>query len=69
MSSEGGSKVDISRAKQIYESDEKIGVQLEGKSVWIEHIDVANSMATVQVSSNPLNTKTVSVDLLKEEQH
>lgn len=61
--------MDILRAKQIYDSNEKIGVQLEGKSVWIEHIDVANSMATVQVNSDPLNTKTVSVDLLKEEQH
>lgn len=59
--------MDAARAKQIYDSDKRIGVHLEGDSVWIEHVDVANGMATVQVGSNPLNTHTVSVDRLKEE--
>ncbi|MFX3632144.1 MAG: H-type small acid-soluble spore protein [Candidatus Pristimantibacillus sp.] len=61
--------MDASRAKQIYDSDHKIGVQLEGDSVWIEHVDVANNMVKVQIGSNPLNTKTVSVDRLKEDPH
>ncbi|ANY65357.1 small, acid-soluble spore protein, H family [Paenibacillus sp. BIHB 4019] len=59
--------MDVSRAKQIYDSSQTIGVQLDGKAVWIEHVDVANSMATVQVGSNPLNTETVSVERLREE--
>ncbi|SFE85821.1 small acid-soluble spore protein H (minor) [Paenibacillus algorifonticola] len=59
--------MDASRAKQIYDSSQIIGVQLDGKSVWIEHVDIANSMATVQVGSNPLNTETVSVERLREE--
>ncbi|MFF2091732.1 H-type small acid-soluble spore protein [Paenibacillus sp. NPDC058174] len=60
--------MEATRAKQIYESKQTIGVQLDGeKSVWIESVDEANGMATVQVGSDPLNTHTVSVDRLKEE--
>ena len=58
--------MDVQRAKQIFESPDMIPVQLDGKPVWIEKVDVANKMATVQVESNPLNTKTVSVDRLQE---
>ncbi|GIQ63586.1 hypothetical protein PACILC2_21540 [Paenibacillus cisolokensis] len=54
------------RAKQIFESEETIAVHLEGEPVWIEHVDVANGMATVQIGNNPLNTHTVSVDRLEE---
>ncbi|GGG63441.1 H-type small acid-soluble spore protein [Paenibacillus radicis (ex Gao et al. 2016)] len=60
--------MEATRAKQIYESKQTIGVQLDGeKQVWIESVDEANGMATVQVGSDPLNTHTVSVDRLKEE--
>ncbi|MUT67635.1 H-type small acid-soluble spore protein [Paenibacillus sp. NEAU-GSW1] len=60
--------MDTTRAKQIYDSKQIIGVQLDDEhSVWIENVDEANGMATVQVGSNPLNTQTVSVDRLKEE--
>ncbi|MBB6671649.1 H-type small acid-soluble spore protein [Cohnella nanjingensis] len=54
------------RAQQIYESADTIAVELEGESVWIENVDEANGMATVQVGPKPINTKTVSVDRLKE---
>lgn len=54
------------RAQQIYDSSEMIAVQLEGQPVWIEKVDQANGMATVQVGSDPLNTQTVSVERLKE---
>lgn len=60
--------MDVQRAKQIYESSDTIPVHLDGKSVWIEKVDEANGMATVQVESNPLNTQTVSVDRLQEMQ-
>ncbi|WP_138755224.1 H-type small acid-soluble spore protein [Paenibacillus sinopodophylli] len=58
--------MDISRAKQIYESDQTFAVKLDADSVWIENIDEANGMATVTVGNNPINTKTVSCDRLKE---
>ncbi|EJW19069.1 small acid-soluble spore protein H family [Paenibacillus alvei DSM 29] len=60
--------MDANRAKQILEMKDTVPVRLDGEqSVWIESVDVANSMATVQVGTNPLNTQTVSVDRLVEE--
>lgn len=58
--------MDTARAKQIYESEQTIFVQLEGDSVWIENVDEANGMATVMIENNPVNTKTVSCDRLQE---
>lgn len=58
--------MDAKRAKAIYDSKDTIAVSLDGKPVWIEHVDEANGMATVQVGSDPLNTHTVSVDRLEE---
>lgn len=55
------------RAKQIYESKDTIPVHLDdGQSVWIENVDVANGVATVQVGMNPMNTQTVAVNRLTE---
>lgn len=59
--------MDAARAKEIYESKGTIAVHLEGDAVWIENVDEANGMATVQVGSSPTNTQTVSCDRLKEE--
>jgi small acid-soluble spore protein H (minor) len=61
--------LDTTRAKQIYDSDQTFSVMLDGDSVWIENVDEANGMATVQVGGNPVNTKTVSCDRLEEQQH
>lgn len=58
--------MDTTRAKQIYESEQTFAVMLDADSVWIENVDEANGMATVMVNNNPVNTKTVSVDRLKE---
>ncbi|KRE29792.1 H-type small acid-soluble spore protein [Paenibacillus sp. Soil522] len=58
--------MDTARAMQIYESEQTFLVKLDEDSVWIEDIDQANGMATVMVNNNPVNTKTVSVDRLKE---
>ena len=58
--------MDAKRAKAIFDSKDTIAVSLDGEPVWIEHVDDANGMATVQVGSDPLNTHTVSVDRLKE---
>jgi H-type small acid-soluble spore protein len=59
--------VDAYRARHILEMEDMVPVHLDGEQpVWIESVDVANEMATVQVGSNPLNTETVSVDRLIE---
>lgn len=54
------------RAQQIFESQDMIAVQLEGEPVWIEKVDLANGMATVQVGTKPTNVQTVAVERLKE---
>lgn len=57
------------RAQQIYDSKDTIAVQLDGEqSVWIENVDVANGMATVQVGAKPTNTQTVFVERLHEKE-
>jgi small acid-soluble spore protein H (minor) len=57
------------RAQEIYDSTDNVPVQLDdGSSVWIEKVDTANGMATVQVGQNPANTQTVRVERLKEQQ-
>lgn len=58
--------MDTERAKQIYESEQTFAVHLGDDSVWIENVDEANGMATVQVGSDPLNTFTVACDRLQE---
>jgi len=56
------------RAQEIYEAKETIAVRLDnGEPVWIEHVDVANGVATVQVGSNPRNTLTVATERLSED--
>jgi len=56
------------RAREIFQSEENIPVHLDGVPVWIEEVDEANGMATVQIESDPLNTRTVSVERLEERQ-
>ncbi|WP_195574339.1 H-type small acid-soluble spore protein [Paenibacillus sp. 1001270B_150601_E10] len=59
--------MDAERAKQIYEMKDTVPVLLDGEqSVWIENVDIANRMATVQVGTRPTNTETVSVERLQE---
>ncbi|MEF2248624.1 MULTISPECIES: H-type small acid-soluble spore protein [unclassified Paenibacillus] len=56
------------RAKTILEMKDTVPVKLDGEhSVWIESVDMANEMATVQVGTNPLNTQTVAVNRLEEQ--
>ena len=58
--------MELQRAIDIFESKNTYPVKLEGESVWIEEIDHANHMATVQVGSRPTNTVTVNVERLEE---
>lgn len=59
--------MDTKRAKEIYDSERTYSIMLDGDSVWIENVDEANGMATVQVGNNPVNMKTVSCGRLTEE--
>ncbi|MFC5405045.1 H-type small acid-soluble spore protein [Cohnella soli] len=55
------------RAQEIYDSSDTIPVRLDdGQSVWIEKVDVANGVATVQIGQSPTNTQTVGVERLEE---
>ncbi len=56
------------RAQEIYNSSDNFEVHLDddGPSVWIEKVDVANGVATVQVGPKPVQTLTVGVERLKE---
>jgi small acid-soluble spore protein H (minor) len=58
------------RAQEIYDSSDRIEVHLDedGDSVWIEKVDVANGVATVQVGPKPVQTMTVGVERLIEKQ-
>jgi small acid-soluble spore protein H (minor) len=58
--------MEIQRAVEIFNSKDTYKVNLEGESVWIEHVDQQKGMATVQVGSRPTNTLNVNVDRLKE---
>lgn len=58
--------MEVERAVEIFNSKDIYKVNLEGESVWIEHVDQQNGMATVQVGSRPTNTLTVNVDRLEE---
>ncbi|MCM3786657.1 H-type small acid-soluble spore protein [Neobacillus mesonae] len=60
--------MDANRAKAIFEAKESIAVKLDGEQpIWIEHVDMENKMATVQIGNSPLETHTVSVDRLVED--
>lgn len=58
--------MDISRAKEILNSEKTIEVKLGGVPVWIDKVDAPTSTATVHLKNNPSSQKTVSVDQLQE---
>ncbi|MBB6730764.1 H-type small acid-soluble spore protein [Cohnella zeiphila] len=60
--------MNVRRAQEIYDSKDMISVHLDDQPVWIENVDAANGMATVQIGQKPIQTKTVSVERLEEVQ-
>ena len=59
--------MNVERAQQIFDAQEMIAVKLDdGQSVWIENVDAANGVATVQVGTRPANVQTVAVERLQE---
>jgi small acid-soluble spore protein H (minor) len=64
--------VNTERARQIYESTDMFEVHLDssdGPTVWIENVDDANGMATVQLGAKPTDVQTVAINRLLEKQH
>ncbi|MDF2669055.1 MAG: small acid-soluble spore protein [Paenibacillus sp.] len=58
--------MDVNRAQQIFEAADKINVELNGKSVWIDSIDVTSGTARVHEEHNPSEVRKVSLDQLQE---
>jgi small acid-soluble spore protein H (minor) len=58
--------VKASRAQQILQADDRIEVQLNGESVWIDSVDQVTETAKVHASGNPTDAKVVAVGELEE---
>lgn len=58
--------MDVSRAKEILQSDDRIRVEFEGVPVWIDSVDEQSKTARVHTKDNPNDKKTVAVDELNE---
>jgi small acid-soluble spore protein H (minor) len=59
--------MDAKRAQEISFSPTMVNVSCHGKSVYIEHVDQQNGMATVHPIEEPHNKQSVSVESLIEQ--
>lgn len=58
--------MDLNRAQEIFQSKDKIDVQMNGTPVWIEGIDVQSGTVRVYPEGNPEDKQTVDVKELME---
>jgi len=58
--------MDLNRAQQIIEAEDKIDVQVDGMSVWIEGIDAQSKTARVHPEGEPEDKRTVAIEDLQE---
>jgi small acid-soluble spore protein H (minor) len=58
--------MNVTRAQEIIQSDKKIEVRYQGKSVWIDGVDERTATARVHPEGNPTDTMTVDVGQLVE---
>ncbi|USG65245.1 H-type small acid-soluble spore protein [Brevibacillus ruminantium] len=58
--------MDLNRAQEIIRSTDKIEVQYQGKSVWIDGVDEHTETARVHTEGNPTDSMTVDVRQLDE---
>lgn len=58
--------MNVNRAQEIIQAKEKIEVQYQGKSVWIDGVDQRTATARVHMEENPTESMTVAVDQLVE---
>ncbi|WP_019415193.1 small acid-soluble spore protein H [Paenisporosarcina sp. TG20] len=59
--------MDATRAQEISSSESMVSVSYNGQSVYIEHVDQSNGLATVHPLDNPTNKQSVSVTELAEQ--
>jgi small acid-soluble spore protein H (minor) len=60
--------MNVDRAQEILRSKDKIQVELNGVSVWIDSVDSGKQTAKVHAEDNPADVKVVSVEQLQEVQ-
>ncbi len=58
--------MNITRAQEIIKSPQKIEVQYQGQSVWIDGVDERTATARVHPEGNPTDSMTVDVNQLEE---
>ncbi|GAA4718271.1 H-type small acid-soluble spore protein [Brevibacillus fulvus] len=58
--------MNIVRAQEILQTEQKIEVEYQGKPVWIDHVDEETATASVHLENNPANKMTVEVNQLIE---
>jgi small acid-soluble spore protein H (minor) len=59
--------MNVTRAKEIVQSADKITVTYQGEPVWIDGVDEQTATARVHAENNPTDSKTVAVDQLVEQ--
>ncbi|WEG14846.1 H-type small acid-soluble spore protein [Pullulanibacillus sp. KACC 23026] len=59
--------MDAKRAQEIQSSQAMANVICDGQSVYIEHVDQENGLATVHPVDDPNQKKSVSVESLSEQ--
>ncbi|GLI03976.1 hypothetical protein YDYSG_00060 [Paenibacillus tyrfis] len=58
----------VYRAQEIMKAEEKVSVELNGVSVWIDSVDPEQETAKVHVEDRPADARVVPVDELQEVQ-
>lgn len=58
--------MDLARAKQILDAEQKINVTLNGQPVWIDSIDTESRTAKIHAENNPKDSRIVPVQQLQE---
>jgi small acid-soluble spore protein H (minor) len=59
--------VDAQRAQEIADSLDMANVVYNGKSIYIEHVDQQNGVATIHTLDEPNNKQSVSISELTEQ--
>ena len=59
--------MDAARAQEISSSQSMVSVSYKGESVYIEHVDQSNGLATIHPIDDPTTKQSVSVDELMEQ--
>ncbi|MNG24246.1 acid-soluble spore protein H [compost metagenome] len=58
--------MNVHRAQEILAADEKIDVDLNGVSVWIDSVDSAKGLVKIHAEGNPADARVVPANELEE---